>query len=412
MQRREQPVPPVVFEVLRFCVVVFLASAGYAVARGFGATDVALGPFEADGIGLLLGAAVGYVAGGVVSRLTFRSVSAAETALSGRSAEQLLAGVLGAVVAVLTATALAWPMLLLGQLQYTAPPFVFVIVTVGILGYRLGLSRRDGMLTLFSGRGGLAARPQSTAALPRVVDTSVAIDGRIVDVVRAGFLHGTLLVAQPVVDELQAFADAGDDQRRAKGRRGLEVLETLQREPGVLVELVPDPAVDVESVDSKLVRLSLQVGGALLTLDTGLAGAAKLAGARVMNLHALALALRPPVVAGERVTVHLTRPGKEAHQAVGYLDDGTMVVVEAARALLGRDADVTVVSVLVTANGRMIFGRLETGTTAVPVAVPVPMPVPAPVPVPVPVRVAVPMPRPLPRPPSAPAMLPDGRAGA
>jgi len=384
MQRRDQPVPPAVFEVLRFCVVVFLASAGYAVARGFGATDVAVGPFEADGIGLLLGAAVGYVAGGVVSRLTFRSVSAAESALSGRSAEQLLAGVLGAVVGVLTATALSWPMLLLGQLAYTAPPFVFVIVTVGILGYRLGLSRRDGMLTLVSGRGGLAARPLSAAALPKVVDTSVAVDGRIVDVVRAGFLHGTLLVAQPVVDELQAFADAADDQRRAKGRRGLDVLQTLQREPGVVVELVPDPAVDVESVDGKLVRLSLQVSGALLTLDTGLAGVATVAGARVMNLHALALALRPPVVAGERVTVHLTRPGKEARQAVGYLDDGTMVVVEAARDLLGQDAGVTVVSVLVTANGRMVFGRLE--EPAVPSSAAV--------------SPALPMPRPVPRPPS------------
>jgi uncharacterized protein YacL len=364
-QRDHQAVPPAVLEVLRLCIVAFLGSAGYALARGLGVADTAVGPFDGQALGLLLGAFTGYVAGGLVARLTFRTVAATERALTGRSAEQLLAGLLGAVGGVLVAAALCWPMMLLGQQQYTAPLFVFVLVTVGILGYRLGLARREGMLDLLRGGGGLALRPTAVAALPRVLDTSVAIDARIVDVVRAGFLHGTMLVCQPVIDELQAMADAGDEARRAKGRRGLDSLQTLRGEPAVQLEVVPDPAPELAEVDAKLVRLGISAGAALLTLDTGLARAAAVAGCRVMNLHALALALRPPVVVGDLVPVQLSRTGKDPGQAVGYLDDGTMVVVDSARELIGREVTVNVVSVLVTANGRLVFGR---------VAAPVPAP--------------------------------------
>jgi uncharacterized protein YacL len=190
------------------------------------------------------------------------------------------------------------------------------------------------------------------------VDTSVAIDGRVLDVVRAGFLHGTMLVPSPVLGELQALADAGDDLRRGRGRRGLEVLEALKREPGVDLQVLEVDVPAVPEVDAKLVRICLDLGAALLTLDTNLAKAAALAGARVLNMHALALALRPPVTAGEEVDVLLLKPGKEPGQAVGYLDDGSMVVVEKARAQIGAEAAVHVTSVVTTANGRLVFGRL------------------------------------------------------
>jgi uncharacterized protein YacL len=186
---------------------------------------------------------------------------------------------------------------------------------------------------------------------------SVAIVGRVLDVVRAGFLHGTLLVPAPVLGELQGLADAGDDQRRAKGRRGLEVLEALKREPGVELEVLEVDVPGVREVDAKLVRICLDRGAALLTLDVPLARAAGLAGVAVLNLHALALALRPPVTAGDDVQVALSKVGKEAGQAVGYLDDGSMVVVERARARVGTDVLVRVTSVLTTANGRLVFGR-------------------------------------------------------
>lgn len=350
--------PHALVEVLRFCVVIFLTGVGYQVAKGLGSEEAVVGPFDAASTGMILGAAFGYVIGGLVARLTLRTVSATESALSGRSAEQLLAALVGAIVGVLVSAAMAWPVLLLGAMQYTAPLFIFVVVTVASLGYRLGLSQRDGVLALLGGRGSLETRRPSASSLPKLIDTSVAIDARIVDVVRAGFLHGLIVVPEPVLGELQAFADSADEQRRAKGRRGLEALETLRRERGVDLEVVADEAPEIAEVDGKLVHMALERKAALLTQDTNLARVAAVAGCRVMNLHALALALRPPVLAGDAVSVLLTRAGKEAGQAVGYLDDGTMVVVERARDRIGHEAAVVVTSVLVTTNGRLVFARL------------------------------------------------------
>ena len=148
-----------------------------------------------------------------------------------------------------------------------------------------------------------------------------------------------------------------DDIRRSKGRRGLQNLEALKREPAVNLEILDDDVPAVPEVDAKLVRLCLDRGLPLLTLDTNLAKAAALAGVHVMNLHGLAIALRPPVSAGDDVVVHLLRPGKEAGQAVGYLDDGTMVVAERSRDHIGDEIAIHVTSVLTTANGRMVFGQ-------------------------------------------------------
>jgi uncharacterized protein YacL len=350
--------PGVVVEVLRLCVVVFSTGVGYFVAQVFEHPGIRIGPFEGTGIGVLLGAAIGYVLGGVVARLTSRTLREAEAKLRDRSVEQVLAGLVGAVLGVLISAGLCWPVLLIGAPPVTLPLFIFVCVTIGTLGYRVGMSHRDGVLGLLGPRAGLSAASPSSS-LPRILDTSVAIDGRIIDVVRAGFLHGTVLLAQPVIDELQGLADAGDDIRRAKGRRGLDALAALRRERGVDVEVIGDEAREIAAVDGKLIRIALDRSAALLTLDTNLARAATLAGARVMNLHALSLALRPPVSAGDLVAVLLTRPGKESGQAVGYLDDGTMVVVEKARERVGGVVRATVTSVLTTANGRMVFARPE-----------------------------------------------------
>ena len=351
--------PSGVVEVLRLCVVVLFAGIGYQVAALIGPGSVRVGPFDGIGVGVILGAAIGYVLGGVVARLTARAVEQTESAMRHRSAEQVLAGMLGAVLGVVLAAGVCWPLLLIGSQLVVVPLFVFVVITLGMLGYRLGLSRRHSMLGMFGAQTGLATAVAATPAqMSRVLDTSVAIDGRIVDVVRAGFLHGNLVVPQPVIDELQGLADAGDDTRRTRGRRGLEVLDALRRERGVDVDVIGDEAREVPEVDAKLVRICLDRGTSLLTLDTNLAKAAALAGVRVMNLHALALALRPPVAAGESVTVLLLKAGKEPGQAVGYLDDGTMVVVERARDRVGSEVRVSVTSVLTTANGRMVFARL------------------------------------------------------
>ena len=352
--------PSAVVELLRLCVVVFFAGVGYYVAEVIDPDgEPVLGAFTVVGLGIVLGSAIGYVLGGLLGRGTVGMVRAAELGLRETSAEQIVAGVVGAVIGVIVAAGVTWPVFLLNRPLLTFPLFAFAVVATGLLGYRLGTSKRESVLGMFGARVGISGSRVPVASLPRVLDTSVAIDGRILDVTRAGFVHGRMLVPAPVVAELQGLADAGDDTRRAKGRRGLEVLEVLKREAGVDLEVLDDEVPDVAEVDAKLVRICLDRGAALLTLDTNLARVAALAGVRVMNLHALALALRPPVSAGDDVPVLLIKAGKESGQAVGYLDDGTMVVVERARTSIGREATVRVTSVLTTANGRMVFARLS-----------------------------------------------------
>ena len=344
-------------EVLRLLVVLFFAGSGYAIGQDAGSTRPILGAFNGTAVGVILGSFLGYVLGGVLSRRTARSAENTRIRLRAVSAESLVAGAVGLAVGVLLGAAVAWPVFFLPQPYLAFPLFGFIVVVLGYFGFVIGASKRDGVLALFGERAGLAPRPIPAAALPRVVDTSIAIDGRIVDVVRAGFLHGQLLVPTPVLAELQGLADAGDDLRRARGRRGLEVLEQLQREPGVDLESLELDVPGVHEVDAKLVRICLDRGVALLTLDTNLAKAAALAGVKVLNLHALALAVRPPVAAGDDVPVLLMKAGKEAGQAIGYLDDGSMVVVERARERVGSEVPVRVTSVLTTANGRLVFGR-------------------------------------------------------
>jgi uncharacterized protein YacL len=356
-------VPNLVVETLRLCVVVFFAGLGYYVAEHFDRNDrPVLGAFSVLGLGIVLGCALGYVLGGVLGRGTVTAVRRAETSLRATSAEQIVAGGVGAVIGVLVAGGVTWPIFLINRPILTIPVFAFMVVTLGLLGFRLGTSKREAVLGMFGARVGLAERRVAPVALPRIVDTSVAIDGRVLDVVRSGFLHGKMLVPTPVLAELQGLADAGDDTRRHRGRRGLDLLDALRREEGVELEVLDDDVPAVVEVDAKLVRLCLDRGAALLTLDTNLARAAALAGVRVMNLHALAQALRPPVLAGDEVAVLLTKPGKEPGQAVGYLDDGTMVVVERSRDAVGREVPVVVTSVLTTANGRMVFGRTRGGS--------------------------------------------------
>jgi uncharacterized protein YacL len=338
-------------------VVVFFAGVGYEVARQVVSDDNVLGPFNGVALGVIVGSGIGYVLGGVLGRTTITAVDRTERALADVSAEQLVAGSIGGVIGVVFGGGLAWPVFLIGEPFLAFPLFAFVVLVLGLIGFRLGQSKRDGVLGMFGERAGLKPRATPTAALPRIIDTSVAIDGRVLDVVRAGFLHGRVIVPAPVLGELQGLADAADDRRRARGRRGLELLETLRREPAVDIEVLADEVPEVPEVDGKLVRLCLDNGAALLTLDTNLARVASLAGVHVLNLHALTVALRPPVSAGDEVAVLLIKQGKETGQAVGYFDDGTMVVVEHARQLVGHEVSVRVTSVLTTANGRMVFAQ-------------------------------------------------------
>jgi uncharacterized protein YacL len=224
------------------------------------------------------------------------------------------------------------------------------------LGAATALRRRADLepvsAVLFPGAG-------RRAELSKIVDTSVVIDGRIADLCDTGFVDGVLVVPQFVLRELQQIADSSDPLKRNRGKRGFEVLQRLQRCAKVKVEIVDLEFPDVREVDRKLIELAKTLGGKIFTNDYNLNKVAELSGIPVLNLNELANALKPAVLPGEAMQVHVLREGREAGQGVAYLNDGTMVVVDQGRRHLGQTVDVTVTSVLQTTAGRMIFTRLR-----------------------------------------------------
>jgi uncharacterized protein YacL len=344
-------VPDAGAEVLRLLVVLFGAVLGFEIGSRLeqNGESVVLGFLSTTALFVVVGAGIGYSLGGVLSRLVIRGINEQEQRLRGLPPDQVVAGFSGAVLGMLGGSLIAWPLFLLGPAAIMAPLFAFLIVVAGLAGFKVGRTRGASL-----GRGVVATAHNGWG--PKVVDTSVAIDGRIVQVARSGFLTGTLLVPQAVVDELQGLADSAEEGRRARGRRGLDVLVTLRT--SLPVEVIADDPVGVADVDAKLVQICLRRKVALLTLDQHLADAAALAGVSVLNLHALAVAMSAPVSSGDIVDVHLARAGKENGQAVGHLADGTMVVVQRADHLIGDTVQVQLTSVTTTPHGRLVFAKL------------------------------------------------------
>jgi uncharacterized protein YacL len=194
---------------------------------------------------------------------------------------------------------------------------------------------------------------------PKLLDTSVIIDGRVADICETGFLEGTLIIPQFVLRELQQIADSSDPIKRNRGRRGLDILQRIQRSADVHVKILEQDFPKIRDVDSKLVVLGKELGAKILTNDFNLNKVAELQGVPVLNVNQLANAVRPVVLPGELMSVHILKEGKEYGQGVAYLDDGTMVVVDSARKYVGKNVDVAVTSVLQTTAGRMIFTRLK-----------------------------------------------------
>jgi uncharacterized protein YacL len=215
----------------------------------------------------------------------------------------------------------------------------------------IGIFRRPDTTTEVAGRKG---DPHI------IVDTSAIIDGRIAEIVESGFIYGTLVIPRFVLEELQHIADSSDTLRRNRGRRGLEILAKMQKDSPTPVEIVEDEVRDVSEVDAKLVALAKRYSGAILTNDFNLNRVAELQGLRVLNINSLANAVKPAVLPGEDLRVKVIQDGKEAGQGVGFLDDGTMIVVEGGARFIDRELQVTVTRVLQTVAGRMIFAQPRT----------------------------------------------------
>jgi len=229
----------------------------------------------------------------------------------------------------------------------------------GYWGLTLGLSRRDEMLALI--RGETLERSH-----PSLLDTSVVIDGRIADIARTGFLTSRVVAPHFMLVELQTVADSSDSIRRQRGRRGLEILDEMKRLPGLQLEFLDTDYPDIADVDHKLIRLAKEVHGSILTTDYNLNRVASLEGVEVLNINDLGNALKSAVVPGEELVVTALKEGKEHNQGVGYLTDGTMVVIEGGRHRLGEQLTVSVTSVIQTAAGRMIFAAVSGGPRVIP----------------------------------------------
>ncbi|MFN2464453.1 MAG: PIN/TRAM domain-containing protein, partial [Candidatus Dormibacteria bacterium] len=233
----------------------------------------------------------------------------------------------------------------------------------GYWGLSLGLGRRDEMLALI--RGEALQRSH-----PTILDTSVVIDGRIADIARTGFLTSRLIAPHFMLVELQTVADSSDATRRQRGRRGLAILDEMKRLPGLQLDFLDTDYPDVADVDHKLIRLAKEVHGSILTTDYNLNRVASLEGVTVLNVNDLGNALKSAVIAGEELIVTPLKEGKESNQGVGYLTDGTMVVIEGGRQHLNEQLRVAVTSVIQTAAGRMIFAAVNGGSKVLPGAPP------------------------------------------
>lgn len=348
-----------IVELVRLATVVVLTAAGFAAGPG---VDDLLSLDEVDNTRLmmsLLGALIGYISGGVLGRSVVRSVDVAQERLQSIDSAVLIAALIGATLGAMLGAAVVLPILLLPARAVTVPVGLVLLVTLAYTGGRIGAAR-GGDLSRFVGvRGRLEVRSPSRGAGTKLVDSSALIDGRLTEVARAGFLEGTLVVPNFVLLEVQGMADVEDERRRTMARRGLDALKTLQEEGLVAVEISDEDAPEHREVDAKLAALARNRHASLLTVDSNLARVAEIGGVRVLNLHALAESLRPPVIPGDQVRVQIVKQGTEPGQGVGYLADGTMVVIERASASIGDWVDADVTSIMSSRQGRMLFATVS-----------------------------------------------------
>jgi uncharacterized protein YacL len=315
----------------RLFVIITLVHAGYVYA-----------PFTSQP---LIGAALGLLSAGAVITFEMKARSVPGHNLVGA----LVGGVTGLVGAHLT-----WGALQGVEIVGEHFVHVFLVVLLIYMGVAIGAQHGD----WFEPARIIAAfRDSSRLHQYKILDTSVIIDGRIADICETGFLEGTLVAPQFVLRELQQVADSSDSLKRNRGRRGLDVLQKIQKMGGVHVQIVETDFPEIREVDLKLIELARRLDGKIVTNDFNLNKVAQLRGVHVLNINELANSLKPVVLPGELMRVFILKEGKEPGQGVGYLDDGTMVVVDQGKRAIGRTIDVAVTSVLQTTAGKMIFCR-------------------------------------------------------
>jgi len=326
--------------IIRIILIMACSISGYAIAF-----------YTSSDSFLILKSIAGFIIGLTIA-LTVIKI---EQNIRQLSLKIIIGGVAGMIVGLLIALIFSFGLNFVSKIRENqqALPWIYLLIT-GIFSY-LGLTLGSKKIEEFS-FGGIDSK---TAHDHRILDTSVIIEGRIADICDSGFIEGELIVPRFVLNELQQVADSSDSMKRLRGRRGLDVLNHLQKSANVNIEIVDQDFPKIKGVDGKLVALAKQLNAKLVTNDYNLNKVAELQGIRVLNINELANAMKPVVLPGEQMTVKIVREGKEAGQGVAYLDDGTMIIVDNAQKMLNMNVRVVVTSVLQTTAGRMIFSELK-----------------------------------------------------
>ena len=374
-----------IYKLLRYAIAILFGSMGYVGADALSTLMVSvwdekmlqMGVFGISAmtilyytLSILLAAFIGYLVSQYILRIGLRVAKQIERILSRVPSQQLVAGTIGLLFGLIIAN-------LIGMAFERVPiigsylPIVLSAV-LGYIGIRLGMDKGPDLyktMVSYTFRGGRnkgrtikepkekETQPQTCSA--KVLDTSVVIDGRILDIVNTGFLEGPFIVPVFVLEELQKLSDSADTLKRNRGRRGLDLLQTMREKLTDSMEIIDVNYEDLSEVDLKLIRLSMDKHWKLITNDFNLNKVATLQGVEVLNLNDLANAIKPKMMSGETLLVRIMKAGKEPHQGVAYLDDGTMIVVENGVDHVDQTVNVVVTSVLQTSAGRMIFARVE-----------------------------------------------------
>ncbi len=321
--------------------------------------------------GLFISCWLALVLAPFLTRWLFNYAERIAVSLSGVPTSDILVMIFGIGIGLILANLIGSPFARLPLIG----PFIPIVLSLvlAIVGAKLALRKHNDIVSFFNRIPSRKAAKVPVAeenildgplgdrlySSNKLLDTSVIIDGRVMDIVAAGFLDGKLVVPNFVLEELQKLSDSSDNLKRAKGRRGLDLVQDLQFSYKEQVLVVDNDYDDLDGVDAKLVRLAKQANADIITNDYNLNKVAGIQGVKVLNINELANAIKPVVVSGEELQVYLVKEGKEAGQAVAYLDDGTMIVVENGRRFIGMSASVIVTSVLQTAAGRMIFAKAK-----------------------------------------------------
>ena len=376
-----------IYRILRYVIAILVGTAAYvgmdslapimdpylvSQFESFGDMSLTIARISVLILGTLLGVIIGYLISSFILKQGLVIAKRLERILTHIPNQELIAGTIGLLFGLIIAN-------LIGVAFNQVPiigPYIPIILSA-IFGYSgLKIMARKGpemyynYVQQWGGEGTKKTsrfkmfsthKSDKTTSTPKLLDTSVIIDGRIKELCNTGFIEGPLMVPLFVLNELQIISDSADATKRNRGRRGLDILKEMQDANKVAIEVVEDDYDDLTEVDSKLMRLALDKQWKLMTNDFNLNKVARVQGIEILNLNELANVLKPALIAGEWIRVQIMKEGKEVHQGVAYLDDGTMIVVEDGKPYVGQTVEVMVTSILQTSAGRMIFARVDGG---------------------------------------------------